>query len=102
MEARDRRRPRRRRLTAALLLAVVALGVIVVASPAVAKHGHVADSPGAALSTAGTIAVIVVAACAALALVLLACLFARREHPAQAELGHLRAVPRGTGHRAAA
>lgn len=102
MEARDRRRPRRRRLTAALLLAVVALAVLIVASPAVAKPGHIAESPGAALSTAVMIAVIVVAGCAALALVLLTCFFARQERPGRAELGQLKAVPHSTGHRAAA
>ena len=102
MEARSRRRPRRRRWTPVILLAVVALTFLAVAGPAVAKPGHVAPAPGAALTAAGTIAVMVVAACAALVLVLLACFFARQERTGQAGLGRMRAVPRGTEHRAAA
>ena len=102
MEARSRRRPRRRRWTPALLLAVVALTVLVVASPAVAKPGHVAPAPGATLTTAGMIAVIVIAACAALALVLLASLTGRQKRGVQTQIGRLEPAPRGAGHRIAA
>jgi len=77
MEALSRRRPRRRRWTPALLLAVVALTLLVVASPAVARPAHFTPPANAALSAAGTIAVIAVAVCVALALVLLAFVMGR-------------------------
>ena len=83
MQDRSRRRPRRRRLTPAILLAVVALTVLVVASPAVAKPAHVSHAAGATLSVAGTIAIVAIAVCGALGLVLLAFLTGRRESEGQ-------------------
>jgi hypothetical protein len=85
MQARNRRRPRRRRLTAAILLAVVTLTVLVVASPAVAKPVHLSHAAGATLSVAGTVAIVVIAVCGALALVLLAFLSGRRDSEAQSD-----------------
>jgi nitrate reductase gamma subunit len=103
MQARNRRRPRRRRLTPAILFAVVALTVFVIASPAVAKPAHVTHAAGATLSVAGTIAIVVIAACGALALVLLAFLTGRRggEQQSVAVLKPKR-VRHTTRHRAAA
>jgi protein-S-isoprenylcysteine O-methyltransferase Ste14 len=83
MQDRSRRRPRRRRLTAAILLAVVALTILVVASPAVAKPAPVSHAAGAQLSVAGSIAILVIAACGALALMLLAFFTGRRESAQQ-------------------
>jgi hypothetical protein len=83
MQDRSRRRPRRRRLTAAILLAVVALTILVVASPAVAKPANVSHAAGAQLSVAGSIAIVVIAVCGALGLVLLAFLTGRRKSEQQ-------------------
>jgi hypothetical protein len=102
MEARSRRKSRRTRWTPAILFAAVALTMLVVASPAVARPVHTAHTAGAALSTAGMIAVIVVAVCGALALVLLAFLSGRPERRPQVKLSTAKTVNRGTGHRAAA
>ena len=102
MESRSRRRSRRSRWTPALLLAVVALTTLAVAGPAVAKHGHLSHASGATLSASGTIAVIVVAACAALALILLASLSGRHTPGARAEIGKLKTAPRGARHHVAA
>jgi hypothetical protein len=79
MEGRSRRRPRRKRWTPALLLAVMAVTLLVVAGPAVARPGHVSHVPGATLTVAGTLVLLAIAACGALALVLLAFLSGRRK-----------------------
>jgi hypothetical protein len=100
MESRSRTRSRRSRWTPALLLAVVALTTLAVAGPAVAKP--LSHASGATLSASGTIAVIVVAACAALALILLASLSGRHTPEAHAEIGKLKVAPRDAGHRIAA
>ena len=102
MEARSRRKSRRTRWTPAILFAAVALTMLVVASPAVARPAHVAHTHAAALSTAGMIAVLVIAACGALALVLLALLSGRPERSPQVEISAAKTVSRGAGQRAAA
>jgi hypothetical protein len=103
MQDRSRRRPRRRRLTAAILLAAVTLAALVVASPAVAKPAHIARTAGATLSVAGTIAIVVIAVCGALALVLLAFLTGRREsEPQSAPIRPPKRVRRTARHSAAA
>jgi protein-S-isoprenylcysteine O-methyltransferase Ste14 len=102
MEARSRRKSRRTRWTPAILLAAVALTMLVVASPAVAKPAHIAHAQGAALSAAGMIAVLVIAACGALALVLLAFLSVRPQRSRSVEISAAKTVSRGADHRAAA
>jgi nitrate reductase gamma subunit len=102
MEARSRRKSRRTRWTPAILFAAVALTMLAVAGPAVAKPAHVAQSHGASLSAAGMIAVLAVAACGALALVLLAFLSGRPERRPQVKLTAVKTMSRDTGHRAAA
>ena len=101
MQARSRRKSRRSRWTPAILFAAVALVMLVVAGPAVAKPAHVALSHGAALSAAGMIAVVVVAVCGALALVVLAYLSGRPERSPRCRSDGEEREPR-TGHRAAA
>ncbi len=93
MEDRSRRRPRRRRWTPAILLAVVALTVLVVASPAVARPAHMAHAHGATLSAPGTIAIVVIALCAALALVL-AAFFSGQERSPRVETSRPKPVSR--------
>jgi peptidoglycan/LPS O-acetylase OafA/YrhL len=101
MEGRSRRRPRRKRWTPALLLALVAVTVLVLASPAVAKPAHVSHFPGATPTVAGTVALLAIAACGALALVLLAVLSGRRERSGKTT--EVRAPKRATGtHQSAA
>ncbi len=102
MEAHNRRKSRRTRWTPAILFAAVALTMLVVASPAVARPAHIAHSHGAALSTAGLIAVLVIAACGALALVLVAFLSGRPERSPRVETSAAKTVSRGGGQRAAA
>ena len=102
MEARSRRKSRRTRWTPAILFAAVALTMLVVASPAVAKPAHVAHTHGAAFSTAGMIAVLVIAAGSALALVLLAFLSGRPERSRPVEISAAKTVSHGAGHRATA
>ena len=102
MEARSRRKSRRTRWTPAILLAAVALTLLIVASPAVAKPAHAAQAHGASLSPAGTIAVLVIAACGAIALVLLAFLSGRPKRSPRVEIGTAKIVSRGAGRRAAA
>ena len=80
----------------------MALTTLVVSSPAVARPTHVIRTHGAALSPAGTIAVLIIAACGALALVLLAFLSGRPERSARAGISKATTVSRGAGHRAAA
>jgi hypothetical protein len=102
MEARSRRKSRRTRWTPAILFAAVALTMLVVASPAVAKPAHIAHTHGVALSTAGTIAVMVIAVSGALALVLLAFLSRRPQRSRSVEIRPAKAASRDAGHRAAA
>jgi protein-S-isoprenylcysteine O-methyltransferase Ste14 len=98
MEARSRRRPRRRRWTPAILLAAVALTVLVVASPAVARPAHMAHAHGATLNSAGTIAIVVIAVGAALALVLVAFLSGRQERSPRMETSRPKRVSRSASH----
>jgi hypothetical protein len=102
MEARSRRKSRRTRWTPAILLAAVALTMFIVASPAVAKPAHIAHAQGAALTTAGMIAVVVIAVGGALALVLLAYLSGRPKRTRQVEISTAKTLSRNTGRRAAA
>ena len=97
MEARSRRKSRRTRWTPAILLAAVALTMLVVASPAVARPAHVAHAHGAALSTAGMIAILVIAAGCAVALVLLAFLSGRPERSPRLEMSTAKTVSQGAG-----
>jgi protein-S-isoprenylcysteine O-methyltransferase Ste14 len=79
MDAHSRRRPRRTRWTPAILFAAVALTVLAVAGPAVARPAHMAHAHGATLSVAATVAILAIAACIALALLLLAFFTGRRD-----------------------
>lgn len=88
MEAHSRRRPRRKRWTPALLLAVMAVVVLVVAGPAVAKPAHVSHVPGATATVAGTVALLAIAACGALALVIFALIYHRQERRGRATALH--------------
>jgi hypothetical protein len=74
---------------------MVAVTVLVVAGPAVARPGHVPHVPEAALTAAGTVALLVIAASGALLLVLLAFLSGRQRRSSQTP--EVRAPKRATG-----
>ena len=81
------------------MLAVVAFTALVVASPAVAKPAvHGAHVSGAALTTPGMIAVIVIAAFGAVVLVVLALLSGRRDSTVTSATVHQPARVRRTRH----